>query len=284
IIGCLIIKDGRVVQSIGFNKYLPIGRVDVAVEFLNKWGIDEIVLLDIDATRDGKEPDFKLVTEVSKKSFAPLTVGGGIKNIKDIKKLVYCGADKISINAIALKNPKIITEAAEIFGVQCIVVSMDVKKHKNHYEVYSDNGKKATGLDPITWAKKVEAMGAGEIFLNSIDRDGSKSGYEIKLIKAVSSAVSIPLIACGGAGHPKHFLEVFKKTGALAAAAGNFFQFTEHSPITVKSYLLKNKVDVRLDSHADYKDINFVNNGRIGKRADEYLRKLRFEYISDEII
>ncbi|MEK7663923.1 MAG: imidazole glycerol phosphate synthase cyclase subunit [Patescibacteria group bacterium] len=284
IVATLIIKDGIVVQSVGFKKYLPIGSIGVCIEFLNKWGIDEIILLDIDKTRQGKGPDFKLITEVSKKSFVPLTVGGGIRNLDDMRKIIREGADKISINALALKNPSIIKKAAEIFGNQCIVVSMDVKRKNGKYEVYSDNGKNPTGLDPVKWAREVENLGAGEILLNSIDRDGSKRGYDLQIIKKISKAVSIPVIACGGAGQPKHFLEVFTKTSALASAAGNFFHFTEHSPITLKSFLIKKGVDVRLDTYANYQEINFVENGRIAKRPENYLDKLRFEYIKEEII
>lgn len=285
IVASLIVKNGRVVQSIGFKKYLPVGDVGVSVEFLNKWGIDEIVLLDIDATRQKRGPDFKLVMKISQKSFAPLTVGGGIRSIDDIRKLIRYGADKISINKISLLDSSIIKKAAEIFGSQCIVVSADVKKKNRRYEIFSDNGKVPTGLDAVKWAKKIEGLGAGEIFLNSIDRDGLKSGYDLKIIKQVADSISIPIIACGGAGHPKHFLEAFTKAGASAAAAGNFFHFTEHSPIIVKSYLLQNKVDVRLDSYTNYKDINFIKeNGRIAKRSDNYLDKIRFEYLPEEII
>lgn len=284
IVATLIIKDGIVVQSIGFDKYLPIGNIGICVEFLNKWGIDEIILLDIDKTSQGKGPDFKLITEVSKKIFVPLTVGGGIRNLGDIRKLIHYGADKISINKQALINAKIIREASNIFGNQCIVVSMDAKFKNGEYQVYSDNGKNPTGLDPVKWAKEVESLGAGEILLNSIDRDGSKRGYDLKIIKKVSQSVSIPVIACGGAGHPKHFLDVFTKTGALASAAGNFFHFTEHSPITLKSFLVEKGVDVRLDTYANYRGISFMENGRIAKRPESYLDKLRFEYISEEKI
>jgi len=284
IVAILIVKDGIVVQSIGFNKYLPVGSVAVCVEFLNKWGTDEIILLDIDKTKQGKGPDFKLITEVSKKSFVPLTVGGGIRNLNDMRKLVHYGADKISINKLALINPKIIKEASSIFGNQCIVVSMDVKSNNGRHEIYSDNGKNPTGLDPVKQAEVFESLGAGEILLNSIDGDGSRQGYDLQIIKKVSKAVSIPVIACGGAGQPKHFLEVFIKTRVLAAAAGNFFHFTEHSPIILKSFLIKKGIDVRLDTDADYKSVNFMGDGRIIKRPEDYLDKLRFEYISEEII
>ena len=273
-------------QSIGFNKYLPVGDPRVCVEFLSKWGIDEIVVLDISATPKRQKPDFALVKEISKRIFVPLTVGGGIKTLEDMRELLHCGADKISINAIALENPRIIREAALVFGNQCIVVSLDVKKNKNgKYEIFSDSGGVPTGLDVVSFAKKVEDLGAGEILINSIDRDGSKSGYDVTLVSMVCAAVRIPVIACGGVGLPRHFLEGFEKGGASATAAGNFFHFTEHSPILVKSYLAQKKMDVRLDTYADYQDINFdQKTGRIIKRGEQYLDKLRFEYLPEEVI
>lgn len=285
IVATLIIKNGIVVQSIGFKTYLPVGDPRVSVEFLSKWGIDEIILLDIDASPENRKPNFDLIRGVSKRIFVPLTVGGGIKTLEDIRKLLHCGADKISINKLALENPEIIKEAAEVFGNQCIVVSVDVKiNRKGKYEIFSNSGNIATGLEPMSFAKKVEELGAGEIFVNSIDRDGSKLGYDLDLIKMVSDAVKIPVIACGGVKRPQDFLEGFIKGGVSACAAGNFFHFTEHSPIILKSFLIEKGIDVRLDTYANYKDVNFMENGRIAKRPEDYLDKLRFEYISEEVI
>jgi cyclase len=284
VIACLIIKNGIVVQSLGFKRYLPIGDPGICVEFLNKWGIDEIVLLDIDATKENRHPNFDLITEISKKGFVPLTVGGGIKDLNDIRKLVHCGTDKISINNTFLENPNIVKSASEIFGNQCIVVSMDLKKSEDgKYEVF--HGKeKNTHLDPIEMAKKAETLGAGEIFLNLIDRDGAKNGFDIMIAEKIALAVSLPVVVCGGAGHVKHFLEVFEKTKVSGAVAGNFFQFTEHSPILVKSYLKKNNIDVRLDTYANYLKADFSEEGRLLKMSDEYLDKLRFEYQKEEKI
>ena len=285
IVATLIIKNGIVVQSIGFKTYLPVGDPRVSVEFLSKWGIDEIILLDIDASPENRKPNFDLIRGVSKRIFVPLTVGGGIKTLEDIRKLLHCGADKISINKLALENPEIIKEAAEVFGNQCIVVSVDVKiNRKGKYEIFSNSGNIATGLEPMSFAKKVEELGAGEIFVNSIDRDGSKLGYDLDLIKMVSDAVKIPVITCGGVKRPQDFLEGFIKGGVSACAAGNFFHFTEHSPIILKSFLIEKGIDVRLDTYANYKDVNFMENGRIAKRPEDYLDKLRFEYISEEVI
>lgn len=281
----MVIKDRIVVQSIGFRRYLPVGDVVIAVEFLNYWGIDEIVLLDIDATAQKTRPNFDLVREVSRKNFVPLTVGGGIHSLYDMQKLIHYGADKICINKEALINPEIIDKAAKIFGNQCVVVSMDAGfNKKGDYEVFSDSGQKPTGLDPVSWSKRVEGLGAGEIFLNSIERDGSKQGYDIELIRMITDSVNIPVIVCGGVGHPSHFLDGFFKGKAPACAASNFFHFTEHSPITAKSYLKKHGVDIRLETYADYHDIDFCISGRITKRPEEYLEKLRFEYHPKEVI
>lgn len=286
ITACLVIKNGRVVQSIGFKIYFPVGSPEVSVEFLNKWGVDEIIVLDIDVTPEKRGPNFNLVTSISKKSFVPLTVGGGIKSLDDIHHLINCGADKISINKAALENPDFIKAAVGVFGSQCIVVSMDVKVNADgKYEVFSDSGKVATGLDPVKWARKVESLGAGEIFINSIDRDGSKQGYDLELLKAVSGEVSIPVIGCGGVGNLRHFLDALVNTGISAAAAGNFFHFTEHTAILIKAFLRKNKIDIRLDTQAAYEGQEFDrDSGRIMKRPEDYLEKIRFIHEPEEVI
>jgi len=284
LIGCLVVKDGLVVQSIAFKKYLPVGKPEIAVEFLNNWGIDEIILLDIDATRQGRAPDFAMVERVSKKCFVPLTVGGGIKGLEDIHHLIRHGADKVVMNTVAIKDPQLIKKSAEVFGDQCIVISIDAKKTANVYEVFLNSGSEPTGLSAVELAKRAEKLGAGEIFLNSIDHDGSKQGYDVELIKQVADAVSIPVIACGGVGHPQHFSEGFNKAGATAVAAANYFHFTEHSPVTTKAFLREHGFDVRLDSYATYEGFEFDVMGRVSKRMEEYLDKLRFEYQPKEII
>jgi len=285
LIACLIIKNGIVVQSINFKKYLPIGKPSISVEFLNKWGIDEIIILDIDATAEGRGPNFEMIKNISKKCFVPLTVGGGINSLEEMKKIIRYGADKISINASAIKNASIISKASEILGDQSIVVSMDIKKNKNgKYEVYSYLDRKSTGINPVDFAEKVEKLGAGEIFLNSVDGDGSKTGFDIKLTSMVSESVSIPVIACGGAGHPQHFYDCFTKGGVNVVAAGNYFHFTEHSPITTKSFLKQKGIDVRIDTQAKYEGFSFDEFGRVAKRSEEYLDKIRFEYEAEEII
>lgn len=286
IIASLVVKNGIVVQSLGFNRYLPVGSPEIAVEFLNNWGIDEIILIDIEAAKEERSPNIEMIKRVSRNCYVPLTVGGGIKDIEDVKRLIRNGADKITINKAAVDNPKLLKEAANMFGRQCIVVSIDAKKTQNNsYEVFIDNGKVAIGLSPSEHAKIAEKMGAGEILLNSIDNDGMKTGYDIDLINQVVEAVSIPVIACGGAGHPQHFLDCFINTKVAALAAGNYFHFTEHSPIITKSYLYQNNyLGIRLETYATYRGSSFDGYGRLDKRNDQYLDKLRFEYQPKEII
>lgn len=281
----LVAKDGIVVQSLGFQRYLPVGSIDVAVEFLGKWGIDEIILLDINASPENRQPDFNAIERISSRVFVPVTVGGGIRTLEDIRRLVHAGADKVSINSTALLHPEFIGKAATVFGAQCIVVSMDVrKKPDGQYEVFANSGKTATGRDPADWAREVERCGAGEILVNSIDRDGMKVGYDIDLLRKVVAAVSIPVIICGGVGTAEHFREGID-AGASAVAAANYFHFTEHSPIVVKSYLNSCGLDIRLDTHARYQACTLEGiTGRIAKRDESYLNKLRFEYQKDEVI
>ena len=284
IVACITVKNNVVVQSIGFQKYLPVGSVPIAVEFLNQWGIDEIAILDISATARGRRPNFKLLAQAARKCFTPLAIGGGVVSISDMHRLNQLGAEKVIINSLALRKPGMITAAAEIFGSQFVVVSIDVKKVGKGYEVYSDNGKKPTSHDAVSYAQLVENLGAGEIFLNSIDRDGSKKGFDVDLIRRVASAVKIPVIACGGAGTAHHFYEVAEKTKASAVAAGNFFHFTEHSPIVLKAFLKSMRVPVRLETYARYDGATFSADGRLAKRSESYLDKLRFTHLPEETI
>lgn len=283
---CVIIKNGWVVQSISFRKYLPVGTLDVTVEFLNKWGIDEIVILDIDATAQGRRPDCERIARISRKNFAPLAVGGGIRSIDDMRRLVHSGADKIVINTVAFDRPGIISEAADVFGSQCVVVSMDVRKEADgSYLVYRDSARTKTQKDAVRWAQEVESMGAGEIFLNAVDRDGIKQGYDLELIQKVATAVHIPVIACGGVGSAEHVLQGAVKTAASALAVGNFLNFTEQSPMLIKAYLAQHGVDVRTDTYANFKDHRLEDEfGRLTKKSDDVLDKLRFIYHPEEVI
>ena len=195
----LVVSNGIVVQSINFKKYLPVGKPPIAVEFLNQWGIDEIILLDISASRNNKEPDFEMIKKASAKCYVPLTVGGGITCVDHIKELMHCGADKISLNHSALVKPRLITDAALLFGDQCVLVSIDAVKTEKGYRVYDYVNKLILDKSPGQLAKEVQSMGAGEILVNSVDKDGSYTGYDISLINAVCNEVTVPVICCGGA-------------------------------------------------------------------------------------
>lgn len=280
----VIVKDGTCVQSIGFEKFLPIGKPEIVVDYLNQWGIDEIIYLDISATKNGVGPNFATVRKISKKCFVPLTVGGGIKSVSDIQKLIKFGADKVVINSALLKDPLIVKRASDIFGNQCIVISIDVQKINGEHNIISYAGIPITQKDPIKYAKALAELGAGEVFLNNIKNDGMREGYDLNLLKLFVRKLEIPVIACGGAGKPIDFLKVFTVAGVACAAAGNYFHFTEHSVLTTKSYLKKRGVDLRSDFKADYKGFNFDINGRLKKKSDRYLAKQRFIYYPPETI
>ena len=219
LVACLIIRDGLIVQSIGFHRYLPIGHPKFSVEYVSRWDVDEIVLLDISATSENNIPDIELLKLLSRNSFVPLSVGGGIKSVEDVRTVLRSGADKVVINTHAINNPQLISEIADVFGSQCVIVSIDCKKEESgNYQVYSASGKLPSGLAPEDWAKTAEELGAGEILLNSIDRDGLKQGYDIELIQSVCNSVSIPVVAAGGVGRYSDF-EVGILEGKAAAVA-----------------------------------------------------------------
>lgn len=283
IIANLVVKNGVVVQSIGFRKYLPVGKPDIAIEFLNQWGIDEIILTDISASARGIGPDFDMIRKATKKCFVPLTIGGGITHVDHIKELMHCGADKIALNQAALYQPEFITEAAHIFGNQCVVVSIDGIQTANGYWVYDYLQKKITGHKPGDFARMAQEAGTGEILINSIDRDGSYLGYDLPLVNEVCAHVNIPVIACGGAKNASHMIEVLKHTNASAASAGNFFHFTEHSVNITKTHI-KKALDVRLETHANYTDSKLDSNMRLAKKDDQTLEHMLYLRIEKETI
>lgn len=285
VVAVLVVHRGVVVQSIGFRRYLPVGSPEVCVEFLSRWGIDEIILLDIDATPEGRAPCLDQIARVSKRAFVPLTVGGGIRTLEDIRALVHSGADKVSINDAALRDPGLVTVAASKFGSQSVVASIDVRRHPDgRYEVFAASGSTGTGRDPCEVALALENAGAGEILLNSIDRDGMKTGYDLELLRRVLGVVTVPVIVCGGTGRAEHLAEGMA-AGASAAAAANFFHFTEHSAIVAKAILVARGVPVRLDTEASYAGCAFEpDTGRIAKRDSAHLHDLRFTVYKSETI
>lgn len=243
----IILNNGNVVQSINFQHTNVIGNAITAVDFFNSWAVDEIIVLDVSRHTDYRAKFHKIIDGLSKRCFVPLTVGGWIKNIEEIQQLLKEGADKVSINTEAVVNPRFITKSSEIFGAQSIVVSIDVHKNEsNQYEVFIDRGRKATGLHPIEWAKKVQELGAGEILLTSIDNDGSRRGYELDLLRQVCESVSIPVIAFGGVGNWQHLVDGIKIGKANAVSAANIFHYTEHATYNAKEYMVKAGLNVTI--------------------------------------
>lgn len=281
----MVVKDRIVVQSIGFGKYLPVGMPHIAVEFLNQWGIDEIILVDISATKGGRGPDIAMIRKLAGKCFVPLTVGGGISNLGQVNDLMSCGADKVSINSAAIKDPNFISAVAHKYGNQCVVVSIDVAGNAvAGYKVYDYLNHTSLDFDAVKWAKVAEGYGAGEIFLTAVERDGSYRGFDCELINSISAEVSIPVIAGGGCGNAMHFYELFHKTTASAGCAANFFHFSEHSVNISKQYLVSKGIPIRLETHADYRENEFDQEIRLRKKDDGILENLRFIRIKKEII
>lgn len=248
IIPCLDVKDGRVVKGVNFIGLRDAGDPVELAKFYSKQGADEIVFLDITATSDERETIADVVERTCKEVFVPLTVGGGIRTVEDFKDILRAGADKISINSSAVKTPDLINDAASRYGSQCVVVAMDARINKNMpsgYEIFVAGGRKATGIDAIAWAKEVYQRGAGEILLTSMDKDGTKSGFDLDLTEKVCEVAQIPVIASGGCGNLEHFAEVFEKTHATAALAASLFHYGELSISQVKDYLRKRNISVR---------------------------------------
>lgn len=246
IIPCLDVNNGRVVKGVNFVGLKDAGDpIEVAKRY-NDEGADELCFLDITASSDGRDTIVHVVEEVAKQLFIPLTVGGGIRKIDDISKLLNVGCDKVSLNSSAVDNPNLIYEAANKFGSQCIVVAIDVKKNdKGSYNVFVHGGRKDTGLDAIEWAKKVYDLGAGEILLTSMDSDGTKAGYDLNITSTISNSVQIPVIASGGAGTMEHILQAFKN-GANAALAASIFHYKEIEIMKLKEFLKYNGIGVRI--------------------------------------
>ncbi len=248
IIPCLDVDKGRVVKGVRFVNLVDAGDpVEVSLLY-EEQGADELVFLDITASAEDRKITLEVVRRVAEEVFMPFTVGGGISSLEDMRKLLEAGADKVSINTSAVKNPQLIYEGAKRFGSQCVVVAIDAKRKGNSWEVYIHGGRTPTGLDAIEWAKKAESLGAGEILLTSMDRDGTKSGYDIELTRAVSDAVNIPVIASGGAGSMEHFYEGFVLGGADACLAASLFHFREISIPELKDYLTSRGVPVRVSA------------------------------------
>jgi cyclase len=245
IIPCLDVMDGKVVKGRNFENLQYAGEPAELAKKYNEEGADELVFLDITASKEKRKTIFRTVKQVSKELFIPLTVGGGISGIDDIRTLLNAGADKVSINTAAVRNPLLIKEAAGEFGSQCILVAIDAKRKGNSWEVSIKGGSEFTGINAVEWAKKAESLGAGEILLTSMDKDGTKSGYDLELTAKISESLNIPVIASGGAKDVLSIAEVFKKGKADAALAASIFHYGTYKVNDVKAYLKKAGIEVR---------------------------------------
>jgi cyclase len=246
IIPCLDVDKGRVVKGIRFFNLKDAGDpVELAAAYDAQLA-DELCFLDITASYEQRQIMIRVAEAVASQVFIPFTVGGGIRSLEDIEMLLKAGADKVSINTRAVEDPDFIRLAAQRFGSQCVVVAIDAKRTEKGFEVFTHGGRKATGIEAVSWAKEVERLGAGEILLTSMDTDGTKDGFDIELTKKVADAVDIPVIASGGAGNPQHFYEIFKKTGASAALAASIFHFGEVKIPDLKRYLKQKGIPVRI--------------------------------------
>ena len=248
VIPCLDVKDGRVVKGINFVNLRDAGDPAEVAAAYDKAGADEVVFLDITASSDSRATQLEWVRQVASKVFIPFTVGGGVRTVEDFKAILREGADKIAINSAAIMNPQLISDAADKFGSQCVVVAIDAKKRANGdgWNIYKNGGRVDMGMDAVEWAIKAEKMGAGEILLTSMDRDGTKEGYDLSLTKAIAEAVSIPVIASGGAGTLQHFYDALVEAKAEAVLAASLFHYKELEIMQVKEYLHQRGVSVRL--------------------------------------
>ena len=247
IIPCLDVKDGRVVKGVNFLGLADVSSPVKLAEYYSLSGADELVFYDITASSEGRALFTDILTEVASKIFIPLTVGGGINTVADFDRVLKCGADKVSVNSGAIRNPSLITEAAKKYGDQCVVISADVKRVDGEFRVFAKGGREDTGMEAISWIKRCVDMGAGEVVVNSIDTDGVKGGFDIELLRKVTETVNVPVIASGGAGSVAHFVELFKEIPDIdAGLAASVFHFGEIQISDLKKELQKNGIIVRI--------------------------------------
>lgn len=282
IVATVVVHQGCAVQSIGFARYLPIGKPEIAVEYLSRWGIDEIVLIDIDATREQRLFDIQLLKKISRKCFVPLTVGGGIQSVDDVKFLLNNGADKISVNHLLRKSPNSVKMISEYFGKQCVVGSID---HSGNY-VHDYYTQKKTSVNVLHCVDQAILNGVGEILLTSTDRNGLKTGFDYEVASQVVQMSSVPVILSGGAGNHLHIIQAFEKANPAAVACGNYLHYTEHSVVHIKSLIERSStnIPIRLESKISYRNGAFDDNQRLLKKSEDELEKLLYKKIEKEVI
>lgn len=246
VIPTLLYKSVGLVKGVGFNSWRRVDTVLPAIKVYNMREVDELILVDIEATKEGKDPDYESVRDFSRECFVPFCVGGGIQNIDQIRNLLRCGADKVAINSAAYDNIDLLSQGAALFGSQCIVASIDCRKIDGRYHCYSHNGEKDTGYLLEEWIQKVVAAGAGEILLTSVELDGTMQGYDLEMLKIATSLVSVPVIASGGAGNYEHMYQAVSTAGVSAVAAASIYHFTELTPKEAKAYLDERGIPVRI--------------------------------------
>ncbi|WP_341913859.1 imidazole glycerol phosphate synthase cyclase subunit [Ferrovibrio terrae] len=281
----IFVLQGQSVQSIGFNRFLPIGDPAIAAEFFSRWGADEIMLIDLSAPREKRGPDLALIERVSRACFVPLAVAGGLSTVEQVHDAVAAGADKVAVNTAALQDSSLISRIADRFGAQCAIAAFDVLSDVDRGPVVTSNAARERRPEEfLALLRRAEAAGAGEILVQSVDRDGSRNGYDLALIAAATQAVHVPVIALGGCGHPDHAVALFRQTKASAAAIGNMLNYTEHSILLIKAALARAGIPVRNDSYADYAMQALDMMGRPGRQPEAQLDDLFFRHIPDEVI
>jgi cyclase len=281
LIPVVLFREGLVVQSQNFSEYLPIGRPEIAVKYLTDWGADEILLIDIDASKSGKSPNFSLIEACANSSNIPLTVGGGISSAQDARRIFDSGADKISINAAASNN--LFSEVSVVFGAQAVVLAIDTKVVNGAHKVFDYRLNLVRELSVLDFVTSFNDSLYGEIMIQSVDRDGSKTGYELSLYRKVADKIDKPIIALGGYGSPADLETLFGDTSVSAAAIGNSLHHYEHALIAIKSKLDKS-LNVRNETEANYRAMQFDSNSRIRKLSEVYLKELLYKRISQEVI
>lgn len=288
LVGLVMVKSGIAVQSYGFSRYLPIGKPEVVVEYLDRWGIDEIALIDIDASQQSRAPNAAMIQRCAKFCHVPLSVGGGVKSLSHMEVLMRAGADKIIINSALITHPNLITEGARVFGNQSMIASIDVQRGPaSQFFVKTPSLEQSSSFDSTlainVLAQKVQARGAGEILLNSVNQDGQRRGYNLEALAEIQKAITIPVIICGGVGNATHFIDG-AKLGASAVAAGNYFHFTEHSVILAKRKIMQSGIPMRLESHASYSHATLDKRDRLININEQALSKMRFTKIKEDVI